>query len=278
MLITRIMDIMQMEATKSVSVVMATGNNRPQALRNTLLSWSKVTYPIEFILVATNGFDPQIEALAHEFSFISKFVVLRPSADGSRDWARVSRVWTTEGKASHGDYVIIAMADELLGDYDIVQKFINAPTPYRTSVITYFMSPDETVALPSMNWLDNPKVLQDFPDFWTHTTVEGADNIPNIERTGAVYVSHITGAPREHWDYTNWFRMDQNGYLWLDMDVHFREVALDRLCVTLPNACCYHQWHPLLELTAEDRDYGHYTYENEMQARLLEPAIFHKGT
>lgn len=263
---------MQTEVTKSVSVIMATGNNRPQALRNTLLSWSKVTYPIEFILVATNGPDPAVGAVVNEFPFISKFVVMELEEDESRDWARVSRVWTREGRASHGEYVIIAMADELLGDYDIVQKFINAPTPYRTSVITYFLSPEETKALPGINWQENPGALQYFPDFWTHTTVEGADNIPNKDRTGAVYISHLTGAWREHWDYLGWFRTDLHGYFWLDMDLHFREKFLECPCTTLPNACCYHQWHPLLQISEEDRDYGGYIYETEAQARLLEPA------
>lgn len=267
-------------AARKVSVIMATGNSRPETLRNTLRSWSRITYPVEFILVNTTT-DPIIDDIAAEFPIVTKYV-RPPEDDDSKDWARVSRVWTREGKASSGDYVIIAMADELLGNYDIVQAFISAPTEFRASLMTYFLSPAQTNALSTIDWLSDPKRIETLPDFWTHRTVQGADNVSNEKRKSSsswypTILAHITGAPRAHWDYTGWFRTDEHGYLWLDNDVHVRENFLQRPCFALMDYCCYHQWHPLLELTPEDRDYGGYIYQNELQARLLEPAVREKS-
>lgn len=257
-----------------VSVIMATGNKKLVALRNTLTSWSQVTYPVEFILIDTDN-SVEVESLVKDFPFISRLAHI-PSDDKSRDWARVSRAWTREGRQCSGDYVIVAMADELLGSYDIVEKFLASPTKYRSSVLNYFLSDRETSQLSSLNWQGNPKSLEEYPDFWTHQTVQGADIVPNSFRKDHPQIaesqSHITGAPREHWEYMNWFRTDDRGYWWLDMDLYFRELKVNRPAITLPDFVCYHQWHPLLELTPRDRDFGGYIYETDLQARLLQPA------
>ena len=266
---------MPTEAVK-VSIIMATGSNRLEHLRRTLISWSNITYPkelVEFILINTDIDNPHlVRDLAKGFDFICKIAEC-PQEDG-KDWARVSRAWTREGKASSGEYVIFAMADELLGDYGVIDFFLSAPTTYRSSMRNYFLSKEETNQIDTMDWKTCPSILESFPDFWTHRDVEGADITGNEFRTTmpAKIYSHITGAPRKHWEYMGWFRTDSQGYFWLDNDVYFREEFLERSCHTLEGIYCYHQWHPLLKIGEEDRDYGGYKYETVEQCRLLAPA------
>jgi len=264
---------MMMGVTK-VSVIMATGGSRLDCLRRTLESWSKITYPVQFILVSTDVGNDKLRDLALSFKFVSKFVEPRHAV--GKDWARVSNIWTREGRESSGDYVIFAMADEILGDYDIIQKFLACPTPNRSSVRTYFLNGSHASKLDGMDWLSNPKDIENLPEFWTHKEVQGAeennDNLLRKLKQKVYLLSHITGAPRAHWEYMNWFRTDEYGYFWLDRDVHFREITLGFECKEVVGVCCYHQWHPLLLISKVDREYGGYIYENDAQARLLEPA------
>lgn len=262
-------------ALPSVSVIMCTGGYKPVHLRNTLYSWSMSTHPLEFILVCTNHENiGAVNTIAGDFPFISR-VVEPPSTDDSEKWARTARSWTREGKNSSGEYVIFAMEDEIIGSYDLVLEFLHFGYPYRTSTRTFFLSNYETAELDSLNWRSDPKVLESYPDFWGHTSVQGADSGPNNIRLeiSAELHAHIIGAPREHWEYMNWFRAEKHGYFWLDQDMVLRERLVGRPCATLPEPnCCYHQWHPLLEISDVDREFEGYLYENEAQARLLEPA------
>lgn len=259
----------------TISVVMCSGGYKPTHLRNTLYSWSRLNTPFEFTLVSTNKDGTQVvEEIAKDFSFITR-VVEPPEDDTSEKWARTARSWTREGKKSLGDYVIFAMEDEIVGDYNILDVFLSLKHPYRASTRTYFLSPNETYDLDSLGWKDNPRVLEEYPDFWSHTSVQGADNGSNTVRTAcdASLHAHIIGAPREHWEYMNWFRTEKYGYFWLDQDMVLRENLLKRPCLTLPiPVCCYHQWHPLLPISTEDREFEGFLYETEAQARLLEPA------
>lgn len=262
-----------------VSVIMASGAARPKHLERTLKSWERITYPrelVEFILINTQYKDDTVSKVAAKFPWISKFVECQP--DGSKQIARVTREWNKAGRASTGDYVMYTMADELLGDYDTIQAFLAAPTEWRTSMRNYFLSKEHTALLETTDenlWLENPKGLELYHDFWVHRDVEGADNTGNVYRKTmeAKIYTHITGASREHWDYMNWIRDEKYGHFWIDSDIYFRENAAGRPCHTLEGVYCYHQWHPLLFINKRDREYDGYRYDTVAQARLLEPSL-----
>ncbi len=242
-----------------VSIIMATVHGRNALLWNTLKSWSKITYPnYEFILIDNGGgIDPT--KLKEDFPFITKIVTQQEE--------QVTRAWAREGKACSGEYVIFAMAEELLGNYDIVQQFLASETKYRSSVLTYFLDSTQSSFLENIDWLNSPKLIETLPGFWDHTMVEKCSN---RNRTAAGLISHITGAWRTHWDWFGWFRDDEHGYMLMDQDVRVREEALKIGCDTVPEVVCYHQWHSPKPIPVCCRLGGH-IYENEMQARLLEP-------
>ena len=263
------------EATSPrVSVIMCSGGSRPQSLRNTLYSWSKVDYSdVEFIFVNTDVDNIIASNVAREFNFIDIIVDIKLSK--SENWAKVSQLWTRFGKLSSGDYVIFAMADEIVSP-GVVDIFVTAPTKYRSSLMTYFLSPNQTKLLDTVDWKSDVSLLETLPEFWTYKEVLGAEHRANSEIREAENIdiwSHVTGAPREYWEYIDWFRMDNNGYFWLDSDVFKRELVLETPCHQINYGCCYHQYHKFLELSKADRDYGGYIYKNKEQARLLEPAL-----
>ena len=252
-----------------VSVIMIAGGNRPTAISNVLNSWSRITYPnFDFSLVYSGLEDesdyPVLEELAGQHSYITKF---EKSSIGKSTFASTSRLWRKYGMSSTGDYVVFAMADEILADYDMLETMVSTPKDKRTSVATFFLNPAQTAALSAISWIDTPRIIENLPEFWTHNDFEGA---PNTTRGGAC-VCHISGASRDYWEWLGWHRDDEFGYLNLDQDIIVRENFMGRQVLDVCR--CYHQWHGAGNAYVPDEHrLSPYIYTTEAQAKLLEPA------
>lgn len=246
-----------------VSVIMGVGNNTMSYLENTLKSWGRITYKnFDFTLVDNSGDSTsrEVEELSTRFPFITRFTK-------NDKYIPLSRVWRKEGIDSKSDYIVYAMAHELLSQYNILELMLEQSLEQRTSVLRYTLSQEETDALAGVNWLDNPKIIEDFPTFWEHYDI--LDKMPNRLRLSAGLTTHVTGATRDYWEWMGWHRDDELGYLNVDTDIVLRECALGKSPITV--SCCYHQFHPTWRIPAE-HVLPAYIYENEAQARLLEPA------
>ena len=81
-------------------------------------------------------------------------------------------------------------------------------------------------------------------------------------------MGHITGNYKKNWEWFGWYRDHNSGHLWLEQDIHIREVCLGKLAQSPTDVWCYHQFHaPSIGETRPG-----YSYHTEGQARLLEPA------
>jgi len=253
-----------------VSVIMAAGGTRSEALENVLNSWSRVTHEdLEFILIYSGLEDESdygvVEKLVAEHE--SLITIFEISKFGKSTFASTSRIWHEWGKKCTGEYIVFAMADEILRDYDLLEIMLDTHKERRTSVATFFLNPTQTEQLKGIHWLDNPRLIEELPGFWTHCDFEGA---PNTTRGGAV-VCHISGAWREYWEWLGWHRDDEFGYLNLDQDIIVRENFMGRWVLDV--SACYHQWHGAGNAyVPDDHRLSPYIYTTEAQAKLLEPA------
>jgi glycosyltransferase involved in cell wall biosynthesis len=236
-------------------------------LRNTLTSWAGITYPdYEFFLVDNGGKDEVgVYNVAVEFSEkINNFTYWR-----TNETHQTSIVWNTVAKKSNGEFIVFAMQDEIISSKDILQEMVQCPQEIRCSVKNFFLSEEMTKALKDLDWQKDATIIETLPGFWDYAW----DRVPNREKQDAYNLSHITGWTRERWEWFGWFRNNRTGYKWVDQDVVMREGALGLRAVTVPNVCCYHQWHG--EYGANAPYVSHapgYIYHNEKQARLLEEA------
>lgn len=239
-----------------VSIVMSC-SDRVQTLKNTLESWSRITWPdYEFILIDNASKDKkEVWELAQNiYARMRYFHFIR---NESLVW--VNNVWNRAAREyTHGEYVIFAMQDELLSDYDLLQKMI-AYGDKRATVNTYFLG--EKMKLPE-GWLDNPKLIESIPGFWDFED-KGSTNRDKVD---ASLLSHIIGWTRERWDWFGWFRKNDVGHLWLDQDVVIRSRVLGIQSETVSS--CYHQFHPTF-IDPRWLAPGYHPV-NERQARLLE--------
>lgn len=244
-----------------VSIIMSS-NGRLPLLRNTLESWADLDYPdYEFTFIdnaspneaglrtLTDTFKNKL----HNFSYerISQRII--------------NQVWNYAGKKAQGEYIIFAMADEIISSKKIIQEMLNCPKERRCSVNTYFLSEAMSPLLDIMKWKSDPKIIESFPGFWCD---EYAQNFPNNKRLLAGLISHVTGQSKENWEWFGWFRDLSVGHLWIDQDVHLREVVLHKGCETVPNVVCYHQWHCTESIALAPG----FHYKTEREARLLDPA------
>ena len=216
---------------KKVSIIMAAGGGRTELLRNALKSWSKIKYEnFDFILI-NNGNYLDVSIIAKEFSFITEF-------KSTYSEESINRIWRREGISSKGDYIVFTMADEILSNYDIINIMLNAPIESRCSINTYFLSALQTERLSEIEWLENPKLIEKLPKFWSHKDVE---KLENSQRLSGGLLTHITGATKKYWEWFGWFRNEDegnvNGYLLLDWDLHVREKVLKNLCYSIDNNC-----------------------------------------
>lgn len=232
----------------TTSVIMSI-TNRPIHLRNTLQSWCLIDGVDEFIIVDNASNCPDNETVVAEFK-----ERLNISFYKEPNWTNMNILWNRYGKMSHGDYIIFAMQDEIVVGRDLVAR-MKDNVPFRSSIFTYFLDTVQTDALVGIAWQDNPAIIPQ----------------PPTTDTSAGLLSHVTGAWRSYWDWFGWFRNEPNGHLWLDQDLHLRELALVNHCHTPKDVYCLHQYHKLSTTPPDFKQPG-YQYANEMQARLVEPA------
>jgi len=243
-----------------VSVIMSF-TDRTRNLKNTLASWSKVTYPdCEFILVDNGGKNIN-ETIGPVMDF-QRSTNLPVTFSRNENYVHVNRVWNRAAKEiSDGEYVVFAMADEIVTP-DILDKMV-AYRDKRCSVNTYFLSQDMSNNLPE-GWLDNPKLIESLPGFGEY---ENKGTI-NMNQKDASLLSHVIGWTRERWEWFGWFRDNDKGHLWLDQDIVIRSRVLGIKSETVEGISCYHQFH----LSTIDPAWIAPGYHpiNERQARLLE--------
>jgi GT2 family glycosyltransferase len=243
-----------------VSVIMSF-TDRLRNLKNTLDSWSTITYPhCEFILI-DNGSKhiDEVMSLVLDFRESTNYRIefLR-----YENYVHVNKVWNKAAREiSDGEYVVFAMQDEIVTS-DILDRMV-AYGDQRCSVNTYFLSEEMSKNLPA-GWLENPKLIESLPGFGEYED-KGSTN---INKTDASLLSHVIGWTRERWDWFGWFRNNERGHLWLDQDVVIRSGVLGIKTETVNGISCYHQWHP----TPVDPAWLAPGYHpvNERQARLLE--------
>jgi glycosyltransferase involved in cell wall biosynthesis len=242
-----------------ISIIM-TACDRLRNLRNTLESWTNLTYPdYEFVFVdnaSTNQKD--VAKLIEDFSYKCKN--LRFYRENSSTIQ--NRLWNHYQKLTDGEYVIIAMADEIISSKSILEKMLESPRNIRCSVNTYFLDERMTEWLNDINWQENPHAIELIPGFGEYKY----KGTRNWDKKDASLLSHITGQTRERWDWFGWFRNNPTGHLWLDQDVVIRERVLGEVAYTVKDVCCYHQNHADGVIHTAPG----YHPVNERQARLLE--------
>ena len=234
----------------TVSIIMSI-TNRARNLDYTLASWTKLDYPnFDFSIIDNGSNAAGLEDIINKYKDALHIEFFREPV-----MCNTNVVWNKYGKKSSGDYVIFAMMDEMISHGDIIQKMLACPETNRTSIFTYFMTELQTNELDGYDW---------------RTAVTNVP-LPATDQTTAGLISHVTGNYRKNWDYFGWFR-DGPGHLWIDQDVHLREVMLGVPAHTPKDVYALHQWHNV--------DWGFtggllpgFTYQNERQARLLETAI-----
>lgn len=233
----------------TVSIVMSI-TDRPRNVEYALLSWTKLNYPkFSFLVIDNNSGNPEMENIVNRYKDVLHITFYREPI-----LQNISTLWNKYGKMSDGEYLIFSMADELISDGDIIQKMLKCPQKNRRSIFTYFMTEAQTMDLGNYDW---------------RASVRNVPLPPTTETTAGL-ISHITGNYRKNWEWFGWFR-GGNGHLWLDQDVHLREVKLGIAANTPKDVYALHQWHKAdLGYTGGFRP--GFTYQNERQARLLELA------
>lgn len=238
--------------TPSVSIVMTVAN-RPDILRRSLIGWSLLDYPdFDFAIIDNGTKSPAIREIAE--SFKDKLPITFYE-DGPV--SAVNTLWNKYGQASKGEYVVFSMMDEIISHGNVLQKMIEMGDERRTSISTSFMSDIQMSLLDSMEWQTHPSIL---PTSWG----------PLENQKTAGILSHITGNYRKNWEWFGWFSKETVGHLWLEQDVHIREVCLKRTALTPLGVWCYHQKHPV-EVNPSQVKPG-FIYTTEEQARNLEAA------
>jgi hypothetical protein len=251
-----------MKKYPSVEIIISSSGRFPH-IYNTIEGWADLDYPNYKFTVIDNGSTEEMRMTALEAQFssrISNFHVERISG------RIINQVWNYAGKKSDADYVVFAMADEIISSKDIIKKMLACSPDRRCSVNTYFLSEKMTSWMNNLEWKTNPKIFETLPGFWEGDYYQG---ISNNLRKSAGLLSHITGQSKANWEWFGWFIDEPHGHLWIDQNVHLREMCLGRGCETVPDVVCYHQWHPPVSITMK----AGYHYETEAQARLLEPGI-----
>lgn len=234
----------------TVSIIMSI-TNRPRNVDYALAAWTKLDYPkFNFTIIDNRSGNPALEDIVNRYKDILNITFYREPI-----LQNINMIWNKYGKMSDGEYVIFSMADEMISDGDIIDKMLKCPKENRTSIFTYFLTERQNNEIDAYDW---------------RTTVRNIP-LPFTTETTAGLISHITGNYRKNWEYFGWFR-EGAGHLWLDQDVHLREVCLGIPAHTPKDVYAIHQWH--------SADMGYtggfqpgYTYQNEKQARLLELAI-----
>ena len=254
-----------------VSIIMG-ARGREENTRRTLQSYQKLSYVDYELLFVDVIHKENLKSLYKEFetllpikylSLQENFKIYVPNAT---TWTPAT-TWNYGIRQSTGKFIITCSADILLSYPDMIEKFLEQYRNNRLSVLTYFLNRDMTNSLDSYDWIGNPDSIQLFSGCWEM----GIDGTTNSSRKAAGLTTYITGQPRERWDYFGLFR-EELGHLVNDQDLVMREACLNLGAETLNNYVGYHQAHPLSNDIFPHIACPGWHYENEAQARLLEPA------
>ena len=258
----------------NVSIVMG-ARGRPNATRRALQSYTKLSYPDwELLFIDVLHADVNLVGIYEEFKdklpirYLSLQENIKQYIPDVTTWTPAT-TWNYGIKQSEGEFVITCSADIILSYPNMIEKFLTQYRRNRLSVTTYFLNGDMTNALDTFDWLSDPDSVQALPGFWD-TPIWGG--MPNRAMGLAGLITFITGQPKEMWEYVGLFRTDLS-HLVNDQDLMLRDVALGRGVDTLNGYYCYHQAHiePMMPHGVNIM-YPGWTYQNEAQARLLEPA------
>lgn len=234
-------------ALPSVSVIMSVAN-RPDNLRRTLTAWSLIDYPSFDFTVIDNGTpNAAISSIVNTFkNRLHINLVKEPKITA------VNILYNKYGKASTGEYIVFAMMDEIISHTDVLQKMV-VFEEHRATLATVFLTGEQTKALDTD---------------WKEGFLPSLSLAPWEVAPQAATMGHITGNYRKNWEWFGWYRDHQTGHLWVEQDIHIREVCLGKIAQSPSDAWCYHQAHePSIGTTRPG-----YAYHTEAQARLLEPA------
>jgi len=173
-------------------------------------------------------------------------------------------------EAATGDYLILSSQDVLVPALAI-QGLLNTHQRYpdrRASVVVYWLSEGMQSHLDEYNWRENLNQVTTMPGFWADGTSYGRPNSALAD--GGLFIL-CSGMSREYWEWIGGLR--RTFYHGMDdRDLVEREQFLQRYPITVPGLFCIHQWHSKnLDLRRLMVHPG-FRYQNERQARLLEPA------
>lgn len=236
----------------SVSIIMSI-TNRQGNLRRSLMAWSLLDYPeFDFTIIDNGTHVAKLEEIVSGFKdklHIQFYVEDKLTA--------VNILYNKYGKASKGDYIVFSMMDEIISHGDVLQKMIGLSDDRRATLATSFLNADQTSLLESKtDWQAKPSSL---PTTWVGSVAPQA-----------AILGHITGNYRKNWEWFGWYRDLPHGHLWLEQDVHIRELCLNKLAVSPTDVWCYHQFHPAPVDASLMRPGFH--YKTELEARLIEKA------
>ena len=242
----------------NVSVICAV-KNRSKAFERCLYSWKSQTYPFEFIVV-DDGSTENIKSVVDQNFPEAKYVRLESMRDRTPAVA-----WNSGYKVSQGDFVIVTNGDLILSHNAAIQDILDSYKGNRVSVLTYFLSKENTRDLDTINWKENPNLIAEMTNFWSYREYNQT-NI-NADLLLAGLTTYVAGQTREDWDFIGLFR-EEDFQLGADQDLYLREVIFEKYADTAKITRAYHQWHspPQVNLGAS------YIYKTERQARLLDPA------
>lgn len=250
-----------------VSVVMA-ARGRPMNTRRALKSYTKISYPNWEMIFTVVTADDDLRDIYDEFKSQLPIQYVPFPIDGKI--RTPARTWNYGFKHSEGRYVIFTGADILISGPDMIERFLaQEDENSRINVLTYHLNRDITANLDRIDWFRDPMEIHRQPGFWDSMASGGT----NLDRKLAGLTTYITGQARDRWEWFGLFR-EEDSHVTSDQDVLMRDYALiaagiPRKSETLKDYVAYHQWHPDTHI---DTNIGGWVYENERQARLLEPA------
>lgn len=259
-----------------VSVVMG-ARGRADTTRKVLQSYTNLSYKnYELLFMDILHSDVSLEDVFNEFK--DRLPIRRiPLVENMNSYVQDETTWTpattwnTGIRKSEGKFVITCSADILLSYSDMIEKFLEQYTQFRISVKTYFITKEMMVHFDSVDWFGNPDSLQTLPGFWDYPV--HPSKYTNASITTGGLTTFITGQPKEMWEWMGMFRTELS-HLVNDQDMMLRDVACRGGVDTLKDYVAYHLPHPDNDVRPKGQQVTSpgWTYHNEMQARLLEPA------
>lgn len=247
-----------------VSIVLS-AKDRHDSVKRCLYSYAHLSYDNFEIIFVDDGSKPESEIEELVNVWAEEMPIKYYRLESTRD--RTPAISYNYGfDKSDGEFVIFASSDILLSGHDMCERFLDQfDGIHRISVLTYVLDAKQTTQLDELGWVENHKLIENMRDFWDTLDKDGQ---PNRLRLSAGLLTHITGQSRERWKWLGLFR-NLEGHLFADQDIVIREQALGIGCNTLQGFWGYHQFHdnPAVPMNSPE-----FIYENERQARLLEPA------